>query len=287
MPVIHAWRRYWDRSIPAETYVPLRVGLGIMMFLSIATAGMHGTLYFDADLGLSVSHVGGSYGGLHLDWFDNLHGSQVTALLGAGMLLSLLFAAGVAPRFCGVLVFLLHLGLQHRMRYWMNGGDALLRCLFFFALLAPLGQKKGEAPGWPLRFCQLQMAVMYLATVLYKATGSDWLNGNALYYVMSDARYIRLPLDWLVANSVGQLLLRVSTWGTLAVELALVVVLLWPRWRKVGIAVGVVLHLGILAIMRVGLFTPVVLVGYLAFLSALPDAKGGRTRFTFGTGESP
>jgi hypothetical protein len=287
MPVIQVWRRYWDRSIPAETYVPLRVGLGIMMFLSLATASMHGSLYFDAEMGLSVSEVGGSYGGLHLSWFDGLHGLQVPVLLGTGMVLALLFAGGVAPRFCGVLVFLLHLGLQHRMRYWMNGGDALLRCLFFFALLAPLGQKKGEAPGWPLRFCQLQMAVMYLATVLYKTTGSDWINGNALYYVMSDARYIRLPMDWLVANSVGQFLLRVSTWGTLAVELALVVVLLWPRWRKVGIAVGVLLHLGILATMRVGLFTPVVLVGYLAFLSALPDAQGGRTRFTFGTGESP
>jgi len=255
-----------------------------MMFLSIGTAGLHGGLYFDGGLGLGVADVGGTYGGLHLGWFDNLQGVQVPTLLGAGMLLSLLFAAGVAPRFCGVLVFLVHLGLQHRMRYWMNGGDALLRCLFFFSLLAPLGQKKGATPGWPLRFCQLQMAVMYLATVIYKAGGSDWHNGNAMYYAMSDARYVRMPMDWLVANGVGQSLLRMGTWGTLVLELALVVTLLWPRWRKAGIAMGVFLHVGILVSMRVGLFTPVVLGGYLSFLTALPTKSGERTRYTFGTG---
>lgn len=261
--MIGLWRAAWDGEVPASAYRPLQVGVGVMLAVALATALPHAPLHFST-AGLPAAVSGGRWGGWHFPGFDGLGVAGAYGVLATGIVAALLFAAGVAPRAWGLVAFLVHFGLQHRSVYWMDGSDALLRCLLFFLLLAPLG-RAGPLPRWPLQLCRLQVAVMYLATAIWKSYGRDWASGDALYWVYSDARYQRFPTDWLVGTHGGQLLLAVGTWATLALEYALPALLLWPRTRRWGLVLGVALHLGILATLRIGLFTPVVLVAYLAF----------------------
>ena len=264
MPLIRWWQAVWDGEVPAERYAPLRVGVGLLFAFALATALPHARLMYDADRGLPARLT--QSGHPHWGVFDGLSGAAVPLVIGVGIVAAVLFAAGIAPRVFGVVAFLVHLGLQDRNGMWADGSDGLLRCLLFFLLLAPLGQKSGTVPVWPLRFLQLQVAVVYLATAVYKHTGNDWVNGNALYWTLSDARYMRFPTDLLVGTAAGQTLLRLATWTTLALEYSLPALLLWPRTRRLGVLIGCALHLGILLLMRIGLFTPVMLAAYLAFV---------------------
>ena len=70
----------------------------------------------------------------------------------------------------------------------------------------------------------------------------------------------------------GQWLATLGTWGTLWLEFALPVLLLVPRGRRAGLALGTALHLGIWATMRIGLFSPLMLISYLAFVER--DERG-------------
>lgn len=259
-----AWRRCWEGEVPIDRYRPLRIGVGVLLAVAVATTWPHAALFFGED-GLPAAQFAST--GPHT--LAILWGVPPHALLVVGIVGALGFAAGIFPRACGLVAFLIHFSLQQRNGFWADGSDNLVRCMLFWLLLAPLG-RPGPAPIWPLRFCQLQVVSLYAASGLFKTEGSNWWNGTALYWVLSDARYQRFPLDDLLATPIGQFLCNVGTWGTLAVELSLPILLLVPRTRRIALVIGVAFHLGILATLRIGLFTPVVLVSYLAFLEPRP-----------------
>jgi hypothetical protein len=259
------WAGVWDGELPRADYVRMRIAVGLMWVAVYATLVPNMTMLFDGELGLPLATMRGRYGGNHIAWFDGIHGWQVPALVYGGMAAAGLFTVGVLPRVAGVVAYLIHLGLQHRCFTWMDGSDDLARMLLAFMLLAPLGRRSATLPAWPLRLCQLQVAVMYLATAAWKAAGSDWPGGTALYWALSDPRWQRLNLDLVLSSQLGQLGLSLATLGTLVVEFAMPVLLLWPRTRRAAVLLGLALHLGILATMRVGLFTPMVMASYAAF----------------------
>lgn len=259
-----AWADYWEGRVPVSRYAPIRVGLGILLVAQFVTMLPVAGLQFDAT-GLSAKWVGSSWGHVRYPFLDAITGWQVTAVIGSGAVASALFAAGVLPRVSGLVAFALEVLLLHRSNYWQDGSDCLVRCLVFFACFARLSGK-GDTGIWPLRFLRLQVAVVYLATAVWKEQGRDWPTGAALYWVLQDPKYQRVSLDWLLATQAGQWLATLGTWGTLWLEFALPVLLLVPRGRKAGLALGTALHLGIWATMRIGLFSPLMLISYLAFV---------------------
>lgn len=273
------WQRVWDFEAPRQTYVRLRVALGAMWVVVFLSLIPNAPLLYDAERGLSPTRMRATLGGVHLDYFDRLTGPEVYAAIALGVIASVLYAAGIVPLVMGLLIYVIHLGFQYRCYTWMDGSDDLIRALLFCLLWVPWWRKGDRLPGWPLRLWQGQVAVMYLATAIWKSQGADWTNGSALYWILSDPRWTRFPTELLVGTSAGQLFLRLSTWGTLVLEYALPVLLFWPRTRRGAILVGVALHLGIWLSMRVGLFTPVVLMSYLAFWDGdLPGARWYRRR---------
>lgn len=260
-----AWQAVWDFEAPARTLDRVRIGVGVLFVLVFVTALPHARLLFDGELGVDPALIRSRLGGWRLDWFDHLSTGEVYGLLALGITAAALFAAGVVPRLTGAITWFVHLGLQYRCSTWMDGSDDLLRAFLVFLLFVPWSRGATTYPGWPLRLVQLQLAVMYLATAIWKTQGADWHHGTALYWALSDPRWQRFPTEWLVGTGTGQAALQLATWGTLGLEYALPVLLFWPRTRRLALALGVALHLGIQALMVVGLFTPAVLVGYLAF----------------------
>lgn len=266
-----AWAGWWEGAVPVSRYAPLRVGLGLLFVAEFVTLWPVRRLQLDA-AGLSPRVVGSSWGHVRYTALDGISGWQVDAVVIAGAVAAGLYAAGVLPRLFGAVAFVLEVLVLHRSNYWQDGSDCLGRCLLFFLCFARLSGP-GVTGIWPLRLARLQVAVVYLATAIWKLQGRDWGNGTAVYWVLQDPQYQRIGVDGILATRLGQGLATGATWGTLVLEFALPVLLLDPRRRRWGLLLGALLHLGIWASMRIGLFSPLMLVSYLAFVERGPDGR--------------
>jgi hypothetical protein len=121
-----------------------------------------------------------------------------------------------------------------------------------------------ERAPWALRLMQIQLSVVYLSTVWEKLQGETWRIGTAVSYSLRALEVQRLPPPAVVVESLA--LSQLMTLGTLALELALGI-LVWNRAARPWVlALGVVLHLSIEVSITVGFFSLTMLTLYLVFL---------------------
>jgi hypothetical protein len=111
---------------------------------------------------------------------------------------------------------------------------------------------------------QLQLSILYLAAVWAKVRGPTWNDGTAISYAVRVGDLKRLPVPYFVAHTAT--ISNLLTYGALAIELGLAVLVWNRRLRPWVLGLGVALHLGIDWSIRVGFFTLAVLVLFLAFL---------------------
>ena len=157
---------------------------------------------------------------------------------------------------------------------WRNylvgySADELLRLLLFWSMFLPLGacwsvdRLRGAVPDPPsTRVLSvataglfLQIAFVYWFTALLK-TGPEWrVDGTALYYALS-AKQLVTPIGAYLLQFPD--LLKVLTFGTLAVEIVAPLLLFSPFFtvpaRIAGIIGIVGLHVGISMTLAVGYF---------------------------------
>jgi hypothetical protein len=111
---------------------------------------------------------------------------------------------------------------------------------------------------------QIQLSIGYLSAVWHKVSAQRWRDGTAVSYALRTQDYQRFAVPGLLTRSV--LLTEVLTFGALALELALAV-LVWNRAARPWVlASGMCLHLGIDYALLVGFFGLAMLVVYLAFV---------------------
>jgi hypothetical protein len=208
---------------------------------------------------------------------------------------------GLGTRPATVIAWALFVSFNHRLTWVQNGGDSMMRCALFYLIFAPAGavwsldsvlrrrgsEGSGRAvliPPWSVRLMQIQLAVIYLFTGISKIDagliGNDWVNGEAVYWVLNDLSLTRWPYYWL---PVPMIVCRFLSWGTLAFELGFAFVMAIPQrpgllsqLRSFMLLAGVALHLGILVHTEVGWFSPATLCWYVLFLSVGRDALAGR-----------
>jgi hypothetical protein len=127
----------------------------------------------------------------------------------------------------------------------------------------------------PVRVLQLQIAAIYLVAFLTK-TGETWRDGSAVERVLAASDWARGLGPWLGGHPGW---CRALTYATLVVEgafaplvlLPLLVPAQWASWlRWSALAAGLALHLGIFFTMRIGVFSLVMPLSYLAFLAVPP-----------------
>jgi hypothetical protein len=157
----------------------------------------------------------------------------------------------------------------------------------FYMMLAPAGASLSldrwrrarsafwELPSrapWALRLMQVQLSVLYLAGLWAKLRASEWNDGTAISYAVRLDDLARFDMPASLATS--ELLVNLLTYGTLAIE-ALIGILVWNRaLRPWVLGLGVALHVGIDLTLRVGFFSYAIFVLYLAFLP--PGAVSAR-----------
>jgi hypothetical protein len=186
---------------------------------------------------------------------------------------------GWHTRLATLAAFVLLLSFERRNLVVLNSADTLLRLFGLYLALAPAGAALSvdrwrrardrfwefpERAPWALRLLQLQVSILYLFTVWLKVQGETWNNGTAVSYSLRVTEVARFEVPaWISQSAVVSNLL---TYGTLAVELSLALLIWNRRARPWVIAAGVALHLSIQATILVGLFSVTVFVGYLAFV---------------------
>ena len=121
---------------------------------------------------------------------------------------------------------------------------------------------------------QVQLSLIYLAAAQAKLSGEPWLRGTAVSYVLRIEDMQRVPLPhWFVTNALA---MNALTWGAVAVELAIGILVWSPRFRPWVLSAGVLMHLLIDIHIQIGIFSYAMFVLYLAWISpetarTLPD----------------
>jgi Vitamin K-dependent gamma-carboxylase len=258
---VAAWERFWFAEEPTSTLALLRVAFAV---LALAWAL---TLLPDVDALFGRTGV--------------VAGSRAApAVLGVLLVAAASLLVGYRSRLAAGTVLACLVWFNHVDPAVMNAGDQLLRDIGLVLALAPAGAalsvdaaRRGRDGGfwrcprraaWPLRLVQVQISLMYLASVAWKLQGATWRDGTAVSYPLRVPGIARAPgVDALVTSLP---LAHVLTWGTLTLELCIGVLVWNRRLRPWVLAAGLAFHLSIEATLAPGFFSWAVLVGYVAFV---------------------
>lgn len=274
------WRRFWftPRSAVALTVLRVMIG-GTVLAYALSLAPDLTTFFSDGGLLPDPNYRDGRYG--VFQWWD---GDVALWTMYAVLVASAVaVVAGRGVRLAGPAMWFAVISFHQDNPSLLNGGDDLVRIwtAYFavFALLTPsrflsvplFGRREAdgvrrwpEAPSWFLRVAQIQLTVIYPATVIAKLPGDTWTDGTAALYALGLEDFERFWIPEFMRTSI--LAGTTMTWATIAIELALPFLLWTRRTRWIGIIAGVGLHLGFDYTMRVGFFFWALAVGYAAFV---------------------
>ncbi|MGI8904597.1 MAG: HTTM domain-containing protein [Solirubrobacteraceae bacterium] len=271
-----AWERFWFNPEATSTLALVRILFGVVSFgWTLSLASDLGAFFGRAGLLATGSSGAGVWGVLAIFPSD----LAVQLLFVVLLIASIALIAGYHTRIAALVVFVGILSFERRNFYVFNTGDGLLKVLAFYLMLAPAGaslsldrwrsarERFWEFPArapCALRLMQIQLSVLYISGLWVKVQGTTWNNGTAVGYAMRISDVTRLPLPPFLLHS--GLMSNLMTYGTLAIE-ASVPILVWNRrLRPWAILAGVCLHVGIGWSIRVGFFTGAMLTLYLSFL---------------------
>jgi len=275
---VRAWDGFWFDARGPSTLLVLRTGLALVTLAWALSLAPDLEAFFSESGILPYPELESRRIGL-LHVFDAT--AAVFALYATLLVAALGLLAGFRVRVCAPLVWVCVLSLQLRNPLLWNAGDTLLRLLLgYLALQAVVtgdlgprswgsgARQPGPAPYWGVRLIQLQTSAVYLFAALDKLRGETWWAGTAVPRALSLVEYQRFPLpSWLAGSSAAGALL---SWGTVALELLLPLLLWWRPTRLLAIGVAIVLHLGFDYALRIGFFSGVMILGCLSFLPPRP-----------------
>jgi len=282
-----AWQQFWFEPEQTSTLALVRIAFGIVV-LGWTLTLTHDAYGFFSGSGILPSPDYDGKGGGSWGLLDLVEGRvAVAVLLSVLALACLCLVVGQFTRLAAVIVFVGLVSLERRNPFVFNSGDGLLRVIAFYLMLAPSGTSLSldrwrrarkafwefprRAP-WALRLMQLQLSILYLAGLWAKLAGPTWNDGTAVSYAVRLEDLARFDLPQALATS--ELAVNLLTYGTLAVEAALGILVWNRRLRPWVLGLGIALHLGIDLTVRVGFFSYAVFVLYLAFLP--PDVVSAR-----------
>jgi hypothetical protein len=273
-----AWHRFWFAPESTSTLAVFRIAFGLLATGWTLTQAPNLLAFYGPDgiLPTALSGPRGSWGILNV-W----HGSTaVMVVFAVTLAAAVALTVGLFSRVAAIVVLVGIISFQQRNGLVTNSGDALVRNLAFFCALSPSGEalsidRLRRAPGrfwefparapWALRLVQIQLSIGYLSAVWHKAGNELWREGSAVSYALRMQDIHRSPTPAFITHSL--VLTELLTYGTLALELSLGV-LVWNRALRPWILlVGVTLHLSIDYSILVGFFSYGMLCGYVAFIS--------------------
>jgi hypothetical protein len=277
-----AWNEFFFQPAPPTPVALFRIAYGLLVIAELALLRPDWLTWFGTRGMTTLKTMQQMEPGTRIDLFALMPASDawVEALFWVFLCFAAMLAAGLLTRLSSIAVFLCLCSIHERALYILNAGDTLLRVTGFFLMFAPAGAalsadrllriwrgKEGAEippkPPWAQRMIQVQVSLAYLVTFYYKTMGAAWLDGTALGYVYRLEEFRRFPAPAFLRDA---LMVRLGTWGTLAVEFALGALVWLREWRYPILLAGAALHLSLEYIMNVPLFQWIIVSTYLTFL---------------------
>ena len=271
------WNRFWFEPISSSSYALFRIAFGLLVFFWTLSISPSLLAFYSRDGILPEEPYIGPGGWSIFDTFDS--DLVVVGVFFVLLLASLCLTFGFKTRLAAFVVFFCLVSLMRRNPWILNSGDLFVRVLSFYMLFMPAAvalsvdrwvRARGRfwdfpaKPVWPLRLVQIQVSIVYLVAAWDKVQGTSWNDGTAVSYATRIADLERFPVPSFITDSL--VISNLLTFGTLGIELALGI-LVWSRkLRPWVLLLGISLHLGIDYAIRVGFFSYVVFVAYIAFI---------------------
>lgn len=274
-----AWGQFWLAPMRASTYVLMRSALALTVIVWLVMV-LPDLFAFYSESGVRPNPVYSDYRYGLFQWFQS--DTAIVVVLVMTLVAACAVLSGNLVRLFGPLMWLGMMSFQLDNLSVLNAGDELLRvwCAYFaiFAVVTPNSassisvrdlyrpnRDEALAPVWLLRMAQIQITLIYPASVIAKLDGGTWQDGTAALYALQVRDFQRL---WVPESLTDNLAVgRVLTYLTLAIEIAVPVLLWIPRTRRFAIVVGMGMHLGFDYAMRLGFFVWSMAIGYCAFLT--------------------
>ena len=112
---------------------------------------------------------------------------------------------------------------------------------------------------------QFELSMLYFAAFCWKAQGAAWVQGTALGYVYHLDELRRFPVPSFLMQPA---MISLETWGTLALEFSLGVLIWFKELRYYLLAIATCFHLVIELTLNIPMFEWDVLAGYILFVDA-------------------
>jgi len=274
-------RHFLFSKISSAPFVALRILLSfVLLFQAIQLSGEVPSLF--GRLGFLQSDVNDFFaisgGNLALAsqlgaFVSRLGVDDVTYMQGMFLLYTVSLASlllGFGTRLSSISACLFHFlvfGAGHMSSY---GVDRFAQCGLFFLIWSPTersragNDKKGvtstqnfSPPAMALRGLQLYLCIAYFGAGVAKAMGVQWWNGEAVFRAILLTAGAPYQVIWLAHFPW---LARLSSWGTLVLEIGYPF-FIWPkRTRRLWIILTLSMHLGIAIFLGLVSFSAVMAV---------------------------
>jgi hypothetical protein len=277
------WRTFWFSAEPAYTLGLVRMAFGALtVYVTLDLLPGVPTL-FSANGPVPSQSIANEFSWINTFQFGIFQiWTSDTAVLIAWILLLLSAVSltlGWHSRVSALLVWILFLSFLRRNPMILYAGDqvmtntALILAISGCGAALSLDQRRRngrfwsaeERVRWPIRLMQVQLSLIYFFSAQTKLIGEAWNDGSAVSFpwrVYRDWAIFPVP-QWLAENPF---LVNVATWGTMAIELSLAI-LVWNRhYRYWVLAAGVIMHTLIWLNMSVQFFGLAMFVLYLAWV---------------------
>lgn len=280
--IVRAWNRFFFEPVSPLPIALYRILLGLVLLANFALLlpDVHDWFSDRGTVSFAVAgRLAGGAGFSLFKWLPHTDAVVWTVFL-VSCASALTMTLGLFTRTSTVVLFITFVSLHHRNPIILNSGDTFLRIAVFYMMFTQAGAAlsldrliriaRGKESGppkprapWAMRLIQFQLAFLYLYAFVWKAAGSMWLSGTAVYYTSRIAEFWRFPVPYVFEHLWT---IRLWTWATLLIELALGTLIWIKELRYWVLLAGVLLHLGIDYSMNIPLFAFIMIGAYVTFV---------------------
>lgn len=287
------WQDFWFAPTDPTTLGVLRILSGLMLLYTHAVWGLELDAFFGSRgwQAPELVHALQSEQFAYSFWWWVPEGWMHTVHVASLVVLGL-FTVGLFADVTAVLACVIAISYAHRAPAALFGLDQINTMLALYLAIGGCGQAlsfdrlraryrkirravdtgSGEVDLAPppssranlgIRLIQVHMCVIYFFAGVSKLQGTAWWNGDAMWLAFANLEYQSADMTWLARFPR---LINLITHTTVIWEISFCALVWIPVLRPVVLAMAVVLHVGIGAVLGMWTFGLVMLIGCASFI---------------------